>query len=362
MKKTGCIIAITAALMALNGSAQESQKFTANKMNEYGLVYSLPQTHLNIEIEAVKTVKKAGPYYKYAKKYLGVNNVISKDSQTWDIKSVEITPFGVPNKSEEYLMEFKGGNQTFLILDSTGLPLAINKEVSENVIKRKRNKLTDPTPLDGNIASVFTEEMIASESTMKKAEAAAAKILELRETRNDLVSGNADQMPPDGASLKLMLDELSRQEEILTAMFVGTTQVETKVVRLDYVPANETQNEVLFRISNYNGIVDKNDLSGDPAYLNLKITSRGELPTNEKGEVKEAPKGAVMYCIPGKAEIEISYDGKKLARETVDIAQFGVKYGLNPKTFTNKKTPAFVVFNPETGGIKETGILEVTQE
>ena len=43
MKKTGCIIAITAALMALNGSAQESQKFTANKMNEYGLVYSYPK-------------------------------------------------------------------------------------------------------------------------------------------------------------------------------------------------------------------------------------------------------------------------------------------------------------------------------
>ena len=96
MRKLRNAILFASALIALQATAQETQKLTANKHNEYGIIYSLPVTHLNIEVEAVKTVKKAGPYYKYAKKYLGVSKVISHDSQTWEIKSIKITPYGVP--------------------------------------------------------------------------------------------------------------------------------------------------------------------------------------------------------------------------------------------------------------------------
>lgn len=342
--------------------SQETQRFTANKHNEYGLVYSLPVTHLNIEVEAVSTIKKAGPYYKYAKKYLGVSDVISSDSQTWDIKEVAVTPLGVPDKQNEYLMQLKGGSVPFLILDSEGLPLSINAEVDEAVVKRKRNQYADKSVLEGNdYASVFSEDMVASESTMKRAEAAAAKIFELRESRNDLVSGNADKMPPDGASLKLMLDELNRQEEVLTAMFKGTVQTETRVFRFDYLPADDVKNEIVFRVSDYNGIVGKGDLSGEPVYLTLKILEKGELPVDEKGEVKKMPKNAVVYNIPGRANVKLSYRGKTIANETVQVAQFGVVFGLDPKMFIDKKSPAYVIFNPESGSIKEIGTVDDSQ-
>ena len=63
--KTIKIIALAAALTAsMPAFAQETQRLTANKHNEYGLIYSLPKTHVNIEVEAVRTVKKAGPYYR----------------------------------------------------------------------------------------------------------------------------------------------------------------------------------------------------------------------------------------------------------------------------------------------------------
>ena len=79
MKKI-CFALVAALCVPGVAMAQETQRLTANKLNEYGLIYSLPVTHLNVEIEAVKTVKKAGPYYKYAKKYLGVGNVVTEDS------------------------------------------------------------------------------------------------------------------------------------------------------------------------------------------------------------------------------------------------------------------------------------------
>ena len=47
------------------GFAQETKRLTAEKHNEYGLIYSLPQTHLDIEVVATKTTRKAGPYYQY---------------------------------------------------------------------------------------------------------------------------------------------------------------------------------------------------------------------------------------------------------------------------------------------------------
>ena len=231
------------------------------------------------------------------------------------------------------------------------------------MVERKRNQMADKSVLDGtDYSSVFTEDMVASESLMKRAETAAAKIFELRESRNDLVSGNADQMPPDGASLKLMLDELNRQEQTLTAMFVGTTQLETRVVRFDYEPKKDVDGEVVFRVSDVNGIVDSNDLSGEPVYITVKTTQKGELPVDDKGKEKELPKGAVMYNIPGLATVTLTYDGNMLAREQMEVAQFGVQFGLDPKIFVDKKQPAYVVFHPESGSVKEIGVLETSTE
>ena len=350
---------LSAAILACPSfKAQETQRLTADKLNEYGILYSLPITHLNIEVEAVKTVKKAGPYARYAEKFLGVKGAILADSQSWEIKDVSISSYGVPDLNNQWLAKFKSGTSTFMVIDDSGLPLALNAEPEMAVVERKRNKMADKSILEGtDYSSAFSEEMVASESMLKRAETTAQKIFELRESRNDLVSGNADKMPPDGASLQLMLDELNRQEQALTALFLGTVQTETKVFRFDYWPEKEVQHEVVFRVSNAFGIVDKDDLSGTPVYLSLKVIARGELPVDEKGKTKELPKGALMYCIPGRAEVSLSADGSLIAKEALEVSQFGVEYGLDPKIFSDKKQPAFVIFNPECGSIRKIGTL-----
>lgn len=362
MKKLQVITLAAAIATSSVAFAQETQKLTANKHNEYGLIYTLPKTRLNIEVEAVKTIKKAGPYYRYAEKYLGVKNPITEDSQTWTVSDVNVSAYGVPDNDNKWLMKFKAGSSPYVILDANGLPLAINTDAETEAVTRKRNKMADKSVLDGtDYSSAFTEDMVASESLMKRAETTAAKIFELRESRNDLVSGNADQMPPDGASLKLMLEELNRQEQTLTAMFVGTTQTETKVFRFDYEPTKDVSGDVAFRVSDINGIVDKDDLSGDPVYISIKTTLKGELPVDEKGKEKEIPKGAVMYTIPGQATVSLTYNGKAIANESLEIAQFGIQFGLDPKMFVDKKQPAYVIFHPESGSIKEMGVLEAEE-
>lgn len=53
-------VALVAMLSVAGMSAQTTQKLTATKANEYGLIYSLPKTVLDITIEAEKEVKKPG--------------------------------------------------------------------------------------------------------------------------------------------------------------------------------------------------------------------------------------------------------------------------------------------------------------
>ena len=358
------MLAIVAGL-GFTAGAQSTQKLSAAKHNDYGLVYSLPKTHLRIEVEAEQTVKKAGPYYNYAKKYLGTSDVVLMDSKTWTLKSVKVTSYGMPEKGNEYLMQFKSGSTPFLIVSEDGVPLSINTndiEIPALYKKGTATPLTESLLDDNAYTSALSGELLASGSLAKRAENAANAIYKIRESRTNYAIGEADQMPPDGESLKLILHELDKQEAALKAMFLGTTQTATAVEVFEYYPSEETKDEVILRISDFNGISSKDDLSGEPLYLTLKIVSKGEIPLDEKGVEKKLPKGAVMYNIPGKASITLTYDGKKMFDKIFDIAQFGVEYGLNPALFSDKKNPSYLKYHPSTGGIKEIGLTSTNNQ
>lgn len=354
------IYTFIAAMVMLSASAQSTQKLTAGKVNEYGLIYSLPTTVLDITIEAELTVKKPGVFFKYAKKYLDIDNPITEASECWTLKSVTISPRGVADTDERYLMQFKAGSTPFLILNSENLPLAINTENIPAIhdVELPAATAAQPSALESPAAlQVVSEEMLQSQSTAKRAELAAAQIYALRQSRTDIITGQAEQMPPDGQAMQLVLDNISAQEAALTAMFIGTEQHSTAVKTIQYRPGSEIKDNVIARLSILDGIVDADDLSGDPIYLSLSVISKGELPVNEKGLVKQFPKGGVAYRIPGKAKADISFGGRKMASITADMAQYGVVFGLDPSIFTDKKAPAYLIFDPSTGAIKELGAI-----
>ncbi|MDE6225295.1 MAG: DUF4831 family protein, partial [Muribaculaceae bacterium] len=104
MKFNTLISVLTAVSASLTLTAQTTQKFTATKANEYGLAYSLPMTMLDITVETQTTVKEPGRFYKYAKKYLNVDNPISQKSVDVEVKSVTVTTRGVADPSRRYIV------------------------------------------------------------------------------------------------------------------------------------------------------------------------------------------------------------------------------------------------------------------
>lgn len=348
----GFVVAIATGQAA----AQNTSNLVATKANDYGIVYSLPATVLDVTIETERTTLSPGEFYNYAKHNLNIDDAITKPGSKAAVKSVVITPRGIPNTDVQWLMQFKGGSTTSVLLNSAGVPVAINADEApeEELPSLPVAKAAAPTPLETPAASqAVTKEMNLSTSTWHRAMLAAERIFELREQRNDLISGNADNTPPDGASMQLALDNLSAQEAALTAMFAGTEKKWTEVETITFTPDTAAVEDkvVIARLSPTDGIVDADDLSGEPIYLSISVLSRGEYPTDEKGETKRFPKGGVAYNIPGMAEVAVICQGSTLASMQVPMSQLGITFGLDPKLFTDKSNPATLILDPTTGGI-----------
>lgn len=362
MMKKLLSIFLLGAMVSLPVFAQTSSKLTATKANEFGLIYTLPLTAFEVTIAVEKTVKTPGEHYQYARKYLNADPIM-KPSVAWRITKAVINPIAIADEEERYLANFKGGTGTFMMLSDSNFPISVNDEDYSPEIRLAelpKPVAAEPTVLQKPIAQqAITPEMIQSKSSAKRAELAAEKIYELRTNRNEIISGQADAMPSDGAAMKLALDQLSAQEEALTAMFLGTVQTSVEVRTYTvYVPdEGEDARMVVARLSALDGLVAADDLSGDPIYVEITPVSRGELPVNEKGVTKTFPKGGVAYRIPGSARVSLSYEGRTLAEKEFDVAQYGVVFGLDPALFTNKREPAYLHFNPLTGAVRELGTV-----
>ncbi len=354
------ILTAVAVMTSMTVTAQTSQKLTANKTNEYGLIYTLPKTTLTVALSARKTVKTPGEFYLYAKKYLGTDPIVTP-STTWELVGAQVVPGAVADMERQYIAQFKSGSSPFMMLTAEDFPLALNDEGYEMPAMPSvtlRGEDAKPTILEQPVArQAVTEEMLQSHSSAKRAELAAAKIYELRQQRNDIIAGQAENMPSDGQAMQLALDNLAAQEAALTAMFLGTTSTSIEVKTYDFTPeaSSDAAKVVIARLSVVDGLVDASNLSGDPVYLNLTVTERGKLPVNEKGVVKTFPKGGVAYCIPGAMNAVVTFGGKTIVKESIEVAQYGVVFGLEPSLFTNKKETSYLHYNPLTGAILELG-------
>ena len=349
---------LLAATAFVPAQAQTTTRLSATKANSYALVYSLPTTRLRITLEAEITTRRPGEFHKYAKKYLNINSPIAREEHSASLRSVVVTTEGVADPDQRYAVQFKAGTEPFMLLSPQGVPLSVNTSKMLDTVAPAlpESRDAEPTPLQTPAArQVVSEEMMQSQSTAKRAELAASALFGIRQTRADLISGQADQMPPDGKSLQLMLDNLEAQEKALMAMFVGTTSTRTQVETYTVDPDGDISNLILARISAVDGIVSASDLSGAPVYLNLSVTQRGEMPLNEKGIRLEFPKNGFAYCIPGTADVTVSYDDRTYFSRSEQFAQFGVVYGLAPNSLTDKKAPIYIILDPATGAIREQG-------
>lgn len=355
------VIALTALLLPLAIHAQTTQKLTAGKSNEYGLVYTLPLTAVDVTLCAEITEETPGEFYNYARRYLGITDAVTESKRTAVLTQAQVSTHGVPDAQNRWLVQFKNGSNPYMVLTSDGIPLSIN---GESQVEPSPDTTWGITPLRGDnpealaraARQAVTAEMARSSSVPKRAELAAQRIFELREMRSDLLSGQADNMPADGAALELALRTLQEQEDALTAMFSGTRRVLSATAKVSVTPdstAFDAPAVTIARLNNVNGFTTPDDLSGAPVTMELRLVESGKLPVNDRGEAKSFPRGGLAYTIPGTADVIIKFNGNETGRTRLTFSQIGAVFGLNPSLFTDKREPSMATFDPATGALLE---------
>jgi hypothetical protein len=331
-------------------------KMSATKSTDYGVTYFLPKTVFTVRVDYSKTTQKAGQYVRYAEKYLGLKeqSVVLEDKVFYTLDKINIESKGVIDKNASYLVEFKSKTTSpFVYLTEEGVICTINADYVDETGNNNKNSVARPASKSSTTPphSVYTEEYLQAGSVTKMAEVAAKQIYKLRESRTDLLTGNADNAPRDGEGMKIILANLDAQEKALMELFVGTTAFELYDAEFEIEPLTNLDKEVLFRFSRYSGIVDKDDLSGSPVYINVRNLESTEEIIDPKRKAKEAQ--SIVYNVPGKAEVEVFYGINSMYRNTLQVVQFGDKQILATSLFDDKKATVKIYFYPETGAIKQ---------
>lgn len=342
------LIIATGLLMATSAYAQTEVITGVTHGKDYGVVYALPKTQLEIEIQANKVNYTPGEFSKYADRYLRLTNVSAEPEEFWELTSVKVKPVGVPNNNATYFVKLKDKTVAPLIeLTEDGIVKSINVPYTKEKVAKPAS--TAPTfQKKANPRDFLTEEILMANSTAKMAELVAKEIYNIRESKNALLRGQADNMPSDGAQLKIMLDNLNLQEEAMTEMFSGTRDKEEKTFTILLTPEKEMNNEIAFRFSKKLGVVDDNDLAGVPYYINLKDLKSVTIPQDDGKKKKELE--GIAYNVPGKAMVTLTDGKKKLYENEISVTQFGIIEYLAPVLF-NKNATIKVYFDPTTGGL-----------
>lgn len=314
--------------------------------------YYLPKTALNFSVKVIKETFTPGELSKYAKHFLRLENVGMKNKTRWQLKSITMNAEGVPDPKLIFTIRVKDKSIAPLLqLNSKGIIEAINKDVialdkkpTKKVEKTGGKKVLRPSDF-------LTQEILTTSSSAKMAEMIAQEIYAIREMRNNILRGQADNVPQDGAALKMILENLEQQETALKEMFAGKTTTEEKTYHFSLLPTKSISQEILFRFSNYYGVVAADDLSGAPYFLSL--TDLKTVPPLSEEALKNRAKGkieGVVYNVPGMAKIRLYTDDVELLTKKIPLAQFGNQETLGEKLF-NKKATTKVTFDPTTGGL-----------
>ena len=329
---------------------------------KFGVTYMLPQTEIKIEAEATRQHYEPGQFSKYAERYLRLQDVKQEAETSWTLDEVKVNIVGVPDPSNIYFVEMKDRTTAPLmeltadgIVRSINLPFIGDKKTEQPQAKQQEDEvLPDPR-------TFLTEEILMTNSTAKMAELVAREIYSIRESKNALLRGEAENLPKDGAQLQIMLDNLNKQEKAMLQMFEGKVTTEKHHFTKRVTP-EEMSNHVVFRFSKKLGFVEADDLAGEP--VELSIVNKQlipEQPAEPEGKSsrsiisiltngnKSAIEG-VAYNVPGKADVKLTYQHKDIINTELSLTQFGTREYLADQLF-NRNTVTQVLFDVNTGAL-----------
>lgn len=335
-------------------SAQTATSAYIPGVTPEGAIYLLPKTGIKVTIQIEKTTYAPGELCKYAERYLRIKDASPTPSVSYRITNIRQEAFAVADTSKFYAIEFNSKTiATNVRLSDDGILLAINAEPKK--LSMKKPFVATPRLTSVNPRLYMNEEALAAGSTAKMAELIAQDIYEIRESRNLLVRGQADNMPKDGEQLRLMLNQLDKQDVAMTSLFTGTTIKDTTEHTITIIPDKASDREVLFRFSQKLGLLENDNLAGVPYYYmveDLKTVPPTEILDPKK---KNKQVQGVYVNIPGKLRSTISHAQGIVDTAEFPAGQFGHVELLSGALF-NKRYTTRLWIHPLSGAVEKIDV------
>ena len=145
-------------MLVMSSLAASAQK---NSDSAGSLTYCLPSTTITLEVEAIQERFFAGPYARYAEKYLGVT-ARQKDESTFQIVQVKMTPYVEADQNKRYSIRVDKGkiDASFLKLSAEGLVSFGDAAMGNETVWRF------PAETSGDFSSKGVSSNLTSEATV----------------------------------------------------------------------------------------------------------------------------------------------------------------------------------------------------
>jgi hypothetical protein len=352
------IILVTFLVSVSSVSGQKSRKSNttvkaldgAEAISDGSIIYSLPRTVFTFCVRMERTIEIPGPYARYAGDLLGMDNVIKSENEKWTIESIKVSASEEVDPSEYYVIESTSQfSASVLAMRREGLILDLNPEVYNSGLDRTGTNdkeagtigftdlgsdeyflvQTDTAYKRMSVDSAFVRIPYVVEkkkrlTTEQLAEKAARRLMEMRDGKHLILTGEATVFPQSDAAI----NEINRMEKGYTELFTGKTLKETRTFSYQIIPDKAMAGKPvsLFRFSDTKGpylVTGREGTDVTVEFVAEQKTKELNLLARKPPE-KDAPVyDKLFYRVPDVVNMKISSGEEILYRSRVLVYQFG---------------------------------------
>ncbi|MDD2527694.1 MAG: DUF4831 family protein [Lentimicrobiaceae bacterium] len=316
-----------------------------------GIFYALSRNVLRVDVTIEKSARYKGPYADYARKYLGLNSVVTVTGSSYEIEQVNMTLLAERDPDQLYFIEFPSKTKSLppltLQLDEQGLlngmqfsasgPVDISKsgmQRSADFIEQLQPSMTEKTDTIIRRISVdtttieerFVRRSVSEKSTEQQAKEAAELIRKIEENKFNLLTGY-QEINYSRDALNFMLNRLDSLKNEYLDLFKGKLVKTYEYHTFYVVPSSlpEGTFETICRFSPETGLHNKSSYKGEP--LSVKIVAEGDPAFLNQFLDKRANTGrkqaGIYYRIPQQSRITLTQGAREIAGLHAPISQMG---------------------------------------
>lgn len=344
-----------------------------------GIYYNLPKTIIIVDVTVTKEEKIKGPYAEFAGKYLGMSNVITQNSTTYNISGISLSSSTSPDTTQYYYIHMGkkalNDNSFQLALSETGIiqnttgeqPAAgvqqtnitmqpeesniypdVFKYFSDLNLHEQVDTIIETVNLDSiTIEKITFKRKLVEKTPEQKAKDAADFIIKVKENRFNLISGY-QEVNYNKETFNIMNQEMLTLENEYCKLFTGLTFTNDLNYRFTFVP-NGADSLALFKFSGIKGVIDTSSINGQLVYLTIN-RSNDTQPIKSHILRKEGIKThGLYYRIPEAADISIYLGNKLYMSGKFLINQYGAVSWLPANDLKVK-------YYPSNGSIKNINL------